>query len=161
MKIKTELTEKQNEILKEFIKTFLPKRGNKRKNPKNEIDYISTTLDKLFKQYFLFNVSQKDVLNAFEELDYQIFSKKGTWDVDQKIYKPALNGDIIKLNDAYDGYEASFIYVDIESPMVRKLMRCTFTLLPSTSQEKLEETEQIKSRLFSFREEMKSKFGGL
>jgi len=46
------LNEEQQQLLDKFIESFLPKRGNKRKNSGNELDYVSNTLDKLFKREF-------------------------------------------------------------------------------------------------------------
>jgi hypothetical protein len=44
------LNKNQQVILKEFITRFLPQRGNKRKNLGNEIEYVQTALDKVFKK---------------------------------------------------------------------------------------------------------------
>jgi hypothetical protein len=52
-------TKEQINILDNFIQEFLPPRGNKRKNSGNELDYVTTTLDRVFKQNFGFNLNQR------------------------------------------------------------------------------------------------------
>lgn len=144
------LLDTQKALLNEFIIYFLPKRGNKRKGTSNELDYLSSTLNKVFIQNFGFNLSRQDIIAAFEELEYDIFQKNGQWDADLKDYKPAKKGNSIRKGDGYDDYEAAFIYVDVEQPIVRQLMLSTMTLLPNTGDIKKQQYAIMKRRLELF-----------
>ena len=115
------LDKNQIEILKKFILYFLPKRGNKRKNPKNEIEYITETLDKLFNKHFDFRLSRQNIQDAFEALGYEIMYKNSIWDSDEKKYKPSVKGDNIRIGDGYTDNNCAFTYIDIDSPIIKQL----------------------------------------
>lgn len=151
-----QISEDQKKILKEFIKFILPKRGNKRKGSSNELEYLSSTLNKVFIQNFGFNLSRQDILTAFEELEYEIFTRNGKWNSESKIYKPSTKGDSIRRGEGYDSYDAAFIYIDIEQPIVRQLMLSTMSPLPNTGDKKIQQYNLVKKRLELFREQINS-----
>lgn len=148
----SKLSNNQKLILKKFILHFLPKRGNKRKYTTNEINYIQRTLDKVFIQNFGFNLSSEDILDEFQELGYTIFTKKGLWDNETKIVKAYNEGSLINSAEGYSGYDASFIYIDIDQATIKQLMISTATLQPNTSQIKLKKEEEMKKELHFFKE---------
>jgi hypothetical protein len=150
-----ELTSDQQEILESFIKQFLPKRGNKRKNSGNEIDYITTTLNKVFIKDFGFNISRKNILDTFAKLNYDIFNKNGEWKPDVKDYKPSKSGNSIRFDEGYSDYNASFIYVDISPSIFRQLMLTIFTPPPHTKKEKIIGTEEMKKQIELFKRTIK------
>ncbi|TAJ49991.1 MAG: hypothetical protein EPO58_14095 [Chitinophagaceae bacterium] len=146
--INTELTEAQKNIILTFILKFLPKRGNKRKHSGNELEYVANVIDRIIKQQFGFSLTRKNVLKCFEELQYDIFTRNGDWNSEEKKWVPSKKGDIVRMGDAFSDYNAAFIYIDIDATIVRDLKLATFTLPPNASEEKrLDKTkldEQIK-----------------
>lgn len=146
----------QQEILIKFIVSFLPKRGNKRKGSKNEIKYISTTLDRIFSKYFNFYVTAKHILDALEQLQYSIFLKKSIWDADKKEYIPSNQGINVRLDNFYKDYEAAFIYVDIEPAIVGRLRLATAGLPPQTNRERQDEKEEMNKRIYLFKQTIKT-----
>lgn len=152
-----ELEPPQKDILKKFIVSFLPKRGNKRKGLKNEIEYISTTIDRILHQHFNFHITKEHILNAFEELKYPLFLKKSRWDTDKKEYIPSNQGTYIRLDNAYKDYNAAFIYVDIEPSIVGQLRLITSGLPPQTNKERQDEKEEITKRIYLFEQTIKDR----
>lgn len=148
----SKLSDNQKLILKKFITHFLPKRGNNRKYTTNEIGYVQRTLDKVFIQNFGFNLSSKHILDEFEELGYTIFTKKGLWDNETKIVKPYEKGSLINSIDGYSGYDASFVYIDIDQAKIKQLMISTTSSKLNTSEIKLEKEEEMKKELHFFKE---------
>jgi len=146
-----ELTKTQKEILEAFIKKFFTKRGNKRKNSGNEIEYIGTTLDRVFIKNFGFNLSRQNILEAFENLQYEIFTKNGEWNPETKNYKPSIKGNSIRKGDGYSGQNASYIYIDVKPLIVRQLMLVTLTLKPNTKKEKILATKDMKDQIELFK----------
>ncbi|KAA9042126.1 hypothetical protein FW778_08940 [Ginsengibacter hankyongi] len=145
----------RTDILKKFITGFLPKRGNKRKGEKNEIEYISSTIDRIFSKYFDFNVSSRHILDAFEELGYDIFLKKSLWNAEKKEDIPSNNGNRVRLDGIYADYHAAFIYVDIEPRIVGQLRLVTSGLPSTTSKEKLSQRQEIEKRINLFKQTIK------
>lgn len=152
-----QLNETQKDILKKFINSFLPPKGNKRKSSGNEIEYVGTTLDRLFKQNFGFNISRWDILHAFEDLQYNIFTKGGQWDSDKKIHKPSVAGKVVRVGDGYSEYIGSFVYIDVDSLTMRQLRLSTSSLPAHTAKEKFEETEKMKARIGIFKQSVLEK----
>ncbi len=142
----------QKEILKKFITTFLLQRGNKRKGSKNEIEYIGTTLDRIFHKYFNFHITIKHVLDAFEELQYPIFLKKSEWDADKKEHIPSNTGTYIRLDNVYKDYDAFYIYVDIDPVIVGQLRLVTSGLPPQTNKERHDEKVEMTKRIHLFKQ---------
>jgi hypothetical protein len=153
----SKLNDNQKLILKDFITHFLPKRGNNRKYSTNEIGYVQRTLDKVFIQNFGFNISGKQILEEFEELGYTIFTKNGLWDSETKILKPSSKGNVITSNESNSGYDACFIYIDIDQSVVKQLMISTTVANANTSEIKLEKEMKMKKELQSFKQNILSK----
>lgn len=145
----------QTDILKKFILNFLPKRGNKRKGEKNEMEFISSTIGRIFSKYFNCNLSSRHILNAFEELGYDIFLKKSVWDPEKKELKPSKNWDHIRFDGIYADYKAAFIYIDIEPLLVGQLSMVTSGLPPKRKPEKIIQKEELKKKIDLFNETIK------
>jgi hypothetical protein len=145
------LGENQKEILKAFIEQFLPKRGTRRKNSGNEMEYIGTALNLVFKKNFGFNLNRQNIIGAYEELNYSIFTKNGEWDSELKEYKPSFKGDSVRIGDIYSEYNAAYVYVDIEPLIVRQLMLTARALPENTNQSKINATNEIKKRIDLFK----------
>jgi hypothetical protein len=152
--IKSTLTTLQKKCLDTFLTEFLPARGNKRKNSGNELDYIQTSLTRVFSKWFSFTISRHDLLDAFERIGYSLFTKKGDWNAEVKNFKPSAKGEEIRFNDGYIGNDAMFIYVDIEAPVVRQLLLTTMSLPISTKPEKRKPVEDLIKRIIQFQEKL-------
>jgi hypothetical protein len=122
------LDENNKNTLRTFIKQFLPKRGTKRKNSGNEIEYIGNALNLVIKRNFGFNINRQAILEIFEELEYSIFTKFGEWNSEEKKYKPSQMGESIRFGDVYSDNSTGYIYIDIEPKIVRQLMLTVKTL---------------------------------
>lgn len=152
MKLKQDQLDKnQKEILKAFIEQFLPKRGTKRKNSGNEMQYIGSALNLVLKKNFGFNLNRQNIIEAFEELNYSIFTKNGEWDSEIKGYKPSIKGNSVRIGDIYSDFNAAFVYVDIEPLIVRQLMLTAKTLPEHTNQLKVNATNEMNKRIELFR----------
>ena len=143
------LTKRQINILDNFIREFLPPRGNKRKNSGNEMDYVTTALDKVFKQNFGFNLDRHILLNAFEILGYDIFEKEGNIDHENKTFKPANNGNVKTKIVGVGNFkiEAPFTYIDISAVTIRYLMKTTAQLPENTNSDTFPKTKELKIKI--------------
>jgi hypothetical protein len=141
----------QKEILKLFIGQFLPKRGTKRKNSGNEMEYIGTALNLVFKKNFGFNLDRQSILGAFEELDYEVFTKNAEWHPEPKEYKPSLKGNSVRVGDVYSDNNAAYVYVDIEPLTIRLLMLTAKTLPVNTNQSKVDAAKEMGKRIELFK----------
>lgn len=148
------LTANQEAIVKAFIQKFLPKRGNKRKHSGNELEYVTSVLNRITKQQFGFNLTRKNVLKCFEEMQYDIFTRNGDWDSKNKKMIPSAKGDTTRMGDAYSLYDAMFIYIDVEALVVRELKLGTAKLPPNASDETRKLKHEIDSQLSLFKKAM-------
>lgn len=150
------LKETESQILKSFIEYFLPIRGNERKNSGNEIDYVSSTLELVFKKYFGININDIDILKTFENLNYKIFTKNGKWDSEKKMIKPSSGQNlIINSKKVYQNYDVAYIYIDIEPKTVRTLMLTVKELPKNTSQLKVNDVIEMTNRIHLFKNKLK------
>ena len=145
----------QQETLRNFIRTFLPLTNNKRKSSGNELEYIHSTLDRVCIQQFGFNVSKEEIIDAFTELGYNIYTKKGEWDSDTKIHRPSQKGTSIRVDGAYAGYNAAYIYFDVKPEDVRLLMKTTAKLPPNTNLDKVSKVHLLQEALQNFKKGFK------
>lgn len=129
------LNSDQQNILKEFIKTFLPKKGNKRKSSGNEIVKIQEVLNRLFKIHFGFPLSRKNIEYAFKDLQYDIFIKKGDY----------------RQSDGYAKMNDNFIYIDIDPKLVRQLLLTRITVPEKTKEEKILLKDEMIKKIESFK----------
>lgn len=128
------LNSEQENILEEFIKSFLPKRGNKRKNSGNEIAYIHSVLSRIFKNKFGFRLSWQNIIDAFKELEYDIYHKKGH----------------LRSNDGFSKIHDNFYYIDIEPKLVRQLLLTRITLPAKTKEEKIVLKNEMVKKIEAF-----------
>ena len=136
MKIKPNiLNSEQKNILKQFIKSFLPKRGNKRKSSGNEIAYIHSVLSRVFKKNFDFVLSWQNIIDAFEELQYDIYHKKG----------------YLRSNDGFSKIHDNFYYIDIDPKLIRQLLLTRMTLPAKTKEEKVLIKNEMVKKIESFK----------
>ncbi len=114
---KNKLTENQKGILRIFIEQFLPKRGTKRKNSGNEMEYIGSALNLVFKKNFGFNLNRQNIIEAFEEMEYSIFAKKSDWDPELK-----------RTNPSFDASSSSHFIAELF--LVRRTIRIVLQIMP-------------------------------
>lgn len=131
-------TNKQKEILDNFIVEFLPKSGNERKYSTNEIDYVSKAVEWVCMKYFGFRPTPEEVLESFETLGYRLLEKKN----DNRLKGQLKNGKKIL---------SMFKYVDVSPILVRNLRLATKTLPPNTKFEKINEILELKNRINTFK----------
>lgn len=145
--------EKQ-QILEKFITFFFEPTGNKRKNSGNELDYVSATLNRVFKQNFGFNLDRKTIKMTFLNLGFQVFYLNAKYDPETKKYLPSINGEITE-KQIYDNEpESPYTYFDIEPIVVRYLKKTTSKLPKTTNSVKYSETEKMKLKIEEFKVEI-------
>ena len=131
-------TNKQKEILDNFIVEFLPKSGNERKYSTNEIDYVSKAVEWVCMKYFDFKPTPEEVLESFETLGYRFLEKKN----DNRLKGELKNGKKIL---------SKYKYIDVSPILVRNLRLATKSLPPNTKQEKIDEILELKNRINTFK----------
>ena len=131
-------TNKQKEILDNFIVEFLPKSGNKRKYSTNEIDYVSKAVEWVCMKYFDFKPTPEEVLESFETLGYRFLEKKN----DNRLKGELKNGKKIL---------SKYKYIDVSPILVRNLRLATKSLPPNTKPEKIDEILELKNRINTFK----------
>lgn len=145
------MNEQHSKIFHEFIKAFVPRTNTKRKSSGNELEYIHSTIDRVCIQQFGFNVTQKEIIDAFTELGYNIYTKKSEWNPDTKIYQPAQKGTSVRLDAGYADFNAAFIYFDVKPEDVRLLMKTTAVLPTHTNLDKAAKTYLLQEAIKSFK----------
>ena len=131
-------TDKQKEILQNFILEFLPKKGNNRKYSTNEIDYVTQAIEWVCMKYLGFRPTDKEVFEAFNMLGYSML---------EKIYDCSYKGKCMN----GEAYPSKYLYVDVNPVLVKNLRLTTKTLPQNTSPEKIEEIEKLKKRIEAFK----------
>lgn len=151
------LNKNQENILKSFINNFLPQTKNKRKYSGNELDFIYSTLDRVFIQNFGFNLSRKNIIDIFTDLNYTFFTLNSTWNSDKKEHIPSKNGEIdFKISDNTIGKEAPFTYININASTMRDLRKTTANLPSNTNLSKHAKIELLKQNIVQFAKEVKT-----
>lgn len=151
------LNKNQENILKSFINNFLPPTKNKRKYSGNELDFIYSTLDRVFIQNFGFNLSRKNIIDIFTDLNYTFFTLNSTWKSDKKEHIPSKNGEIyFKISDNTIGKEAPFTYININASTMRDLRKTTANLPSNTNLSKYAKIELLKQNIVQFAKEVKT-----
>ena len=151
---KEKLNSSQSKTLEEFILEFLPRKGNKRKSSKNEIEYVCPTLKRIFSKYFNFRIETVQILKAFKELHYSIFIKNNKWDSEKKEIIPADELKDPNLEEIFKNRGDCFIYINIEPSAVRQLRLITSGLNPTSNKEKLIKKEAMIKRIEMFKQKM-------
>ena len=141
--------EKQK-LLSAFIQTFLPKRGNERKNSGNEIEYVTKTLNRIFSKHFNTPLSREEVLSVFINLGYRIFTRNASWDAEKKTFRPSKEEESVRLGDVYSTYNCGFLYIDINASDVRMLRKASITMPPNTNPELAKQVNELKCRVQKF-----------
>ena len=131
-------TNKQKNILDNFIVEFLPKSGNERKYSTNEIDYVSKAVEWVCMKYFDFKPTPEEVLESFETLGYRFLEKKN----DNRLKGELKNGKKIL---------SKYKYIDVSPILVRNLRLATKSLPPNTKPEKIDEILELKNRINTFK----------
>jgi hypothetical protein len=147
------LSTAQQQTLHRFITAFLPPRGNKRKNTRNELQRVHLTLNRVLQKHFGFGVMPAQVLDAFQTLGYAIFTRKGAWHPDKKDWLPAATGDITRAGLPYEEHDTGFLYVDVEAPVIAQLWLVTISLPADTKPEKLFQQEKLLERIRAFKQQ--------
>lgn len=131
-------TNKQKEILNNFVVEFLPKSGNERKYSTNEFDYVSKAIEWVCMNYLGFRPTSEEVLESFETLGYRLLEKKN----DNRLKGQVINGKNIL---------SKFKYVDVSPIPVRNLRLATKTLPSNTNPKKIDEISELKTRIEIFK----------
>lgn len=146
------LNSDQKIILQKFCNVFLPPTNNKRKYKSNELDYVSSSLNRVFYQNFGFNLSRDHVRDNFSEMGYQIFTKGGVWDPDEKKLKPSASSTMVKVVAPKADPEPLYTYFNISPTMISNLRRTTAKLPQNTNESKRKEIEELKTKIKDFAE---------
>ncbi len=115
----------QQAIIKNFIQEFFPP-CKLRHELSNELMYVHTVALKVFKKKFGFSVSVEDFLEICLVQGYQVSTRKASFDMISRLYKPDKDGTFINSNPLYKKYNAAFIYLNMDGKEVHKLMKTVF-----------------------------------
>lgn len=136
------LTTTQIQLFEDFVSVFLPKRGSKRKSSGNELGFVTSTLDRVFRHNFGFRLNRYQVIELFRNMQYDIYEVNATWDWDKKDYKPQKNGECTQkhLKPQKKGapviYESPYTYIDISAGTMRDL-KSTFYISSMINTDKM------------------------
>lgn len=131
-------TDRQKEILNNFIVEFLPKSGNERKYSTNEIDYVSKAVEWVCIKHLGFSPTADDLLDSFETLGYRLLEKSN-----DNNFKGVLKDGKSILSKSK--------YVDVSPILVKNLRLATKTLPPNTNPKKIDEISELKKRIETFK----------
>tara|TARA_R110001592_G_scaffold211976_1_gene464062 strand:+ start:6128 stop:6580 length:453 start_codon:yes stop_codon:yes gene_type:complete len=138
----------KKQILKKFILEFFTPTGNKRKNSGNELNYLHSTLDRVFIQNFGFNLDRAIVATTFTKLGFQVFQMNSTFNSETKRVVPSKDGEFNDMStNGSKRFEAPFTYFDISPVTVRLLMKTTAKLSDNTNESKKIETRNMKQKI--------------
>jgi hypothetical protein len=137
----------QHRILQAFIRAILPPRGNKRKTTRNELERVTDTLHRVLLRYFGFGVTPSQVLDAFQQLGYAVYTKQSEWHPDKKQWVPSASGATVRGGAPYEPNDAAFIYLDVEATTVQQLWLVTLALPANTGPEKLRQRDELHARI--------------
>ncbi len=152
--LNVELSEQNQLVIEEFIKKFLPKRGNKRKNSGNEINYIHKTLDFIFFKNFQFRLTKNHVIDTFQKLGYDIFFKKAKFASNSNSHYPIKYLTMGKLRSDFD---FDYAHVDIEATQVRLLNATRYHQSTALDKERIISIEQLSAELLLFQNQFSNK----
>lgn len=137
----------QQQTLHAFIQAILPPRGNKRKTTRNELQRVTDTLHLVLLRYFGFGVTQPQVLDAFQQLGYAVYTKQGEWHPEKKQWMPSATGTSIRGGVPYEPNDAAFIYLDVEATTIQQLWLVTQQLPANTGEEKVRQRDELHARI--------------
>lgn len=150
------MTQNKDELLVKFLQHFFEPTNNKRKNSGNELEYISDTLNRVFKQNFGLSLTPSEVHQAFERCEFEIFYRNAEYDTESKKITPKIDGQIDTKVSGRIGDEiyagSPYTFFNIKPSVVRVLKRTTATLPKSTSEEKLKEVNEMREKIKFFDE---------
>ncbi|MCR5890400.1 hypothetical protein LRS06_21975 [Hymenobacter sp. J193] len=144
----------QQQILQGFIRAFLPARGNKRKSTRNELERVTATLHRVLLRYVGFGVTAPQVLDAFQQLNYAVYTRQSDWHPEKKQWVPSATGTGVRGGAPYEANDAAFIYLDVEATTIQQLWLVTLALPANTSAEKLRQREGLHTRLLAFKQSL-------
>lgn len=142
----------RQELLKQFMSTFIKRRIGKRLSRKNEIEYISSILDRLFIHYFNFSVPMMDVLRNFMDSSYGLYGKAGLWDESLNKFVPSSAGTHVRTEPVYKMLGMGFFYIMAAPECIERLRLVTARANSLNTVEKRFAKEETIKKILLFRE---------
>jgi len=153
------LSPDQTHFLVDFIKFAFPEKENEPFSSNNELRFASITLHRVFKKYFGFSLSIRNVIYAFEKNDYTIYLKKGD-EISIKTEKQSDKKDRQNFHiDLHNELDVDAIYVKIESKKIHNYIRAAYDLPPTAKDMKVQFTEKVVKDLMEFKQDWELKNG--
>lgn len=146
----------QHTVLVAFLQAILPPRGNKRKTTRNELQRVTDTLRLVLLRYFGFGVTRQQVLDAFQQLGYAVYTRQSEWHPEKKQWVPSATGTGIRAGAPYEPNDAAFIYLDVEATTIQQLWLVTQTLPANTGPEKLRQRDELHARIQAVQQRLAS-----
>ena len=151
------LSPDQNHFLVEFIKFSFPEKENESFNSNNELRFVAITLHRVFKKYFGFSLSIRNVIYAFEKNDYTIYLKKGE-EISIKTEKQADKKERQNFNiDLHAELEVDAIYIKIESKKIHNYIRAAYDMPATATELKVQFSQKVVKDLMEFKNEWELK----
>ncbi len=146
------LSKDQTHFLVKFIKTCLPEIEDEPFTKTNELTFAATTLHRVFKKYYGFSLSNRNVLYALEKNNYTIYLKKGE-DVWIKTEKQADKKEQQNFHiDIHSELDVDAIYVKISSKKIHNYIRAAYDLPLNAKEKKVDFKDKVVEELLSFKQ---------
>mgnify|MGYP003649612129 CR=1 FL=1 len=114
-------------LARDFIYEFMPHADEIETSPKNEILYLTDTINLFLSKYFGFTLEPLDLIKVFGESGYEITRCDGTSASCEELFLAAWQWDNYPLEE--DKSNGAFIHIGIEvetSKKVKKFMTAIF-----------------------------------
>ncbi|MDO4930064.1 MAG: hypothetical protein Q4E59_02910 [Bacteroidales bacterium] len=145
----------RDKVVALLLKTLLPPVDNRHRNMANEVNYLSTTMNRLLLQQFGFRIEFQTLMDLLRNAGYVFFTRDGLCDPNKRrlkpIKSPTLFPDEVEMAEPTQGRGGTFVYVNLSGKVVRTLRCLTIPLPPNMSADKLELLNDVKARLEQFK----------
>lgn len=151
------LSPDQTHFLVEFIKFSFPEKENEPFSSNNELRFTSITLHRVFKKYFGFSLSIRNIIYAFEKNDYTIYLKKGD-DISIKTEKQADKKERQNFNiDLHSELGVDAIYIKIDGKKIHNYIRAAYDMPATATELKVQFSQKVVKDLMEFKNEWELK----
>ena len=147
----TQLHEAQMRLLRRFIAPFLPPQDKFHRNLANEINYVTTTLNRVLLHHFGFRVNKEMVTEALQDNKCILFTKNDQAN-NRKYQRRIVPSEQNFLGTLFstektDVQETVYVHADIDAGTVRTLRLTTIPIPENTAPDKRLQVKELLHRL--------------